>query len=54
MPETPPRASLLLRVPPELKARLVAHAARLGVSANAAAATLLDRALRAEERKAQR
>lgn len=53
MTDTARRAALLLRIPPDLKARLAAHAKRLGVSSNAAAAVLLDRALRDEERRAR-
>jgi predicted HicB family RNase H-like nuclease len=51
MTDSTPRVALLLRLPPDLKARLAAHAARLGISANAAAVTLIDRALHAEEKK---
>jgi hypothetical protein len=53
MPEKELRVVITLRAPTELKARLAAHAARLGVSANAAALTLLDAALRDAERKAR-
>jgi plasmid stability protein len=45
------RVVITLRAPVDLKARLDAYAARLGISANAAAITLLDDALRTEERK---
>lgn len=53
MSDKSPRVVITLRAPAELKARLDAHAARLGISANAAAVTLLDHALRAEERRAR-
>lgn len=51
MPEKTARVVITLRAPADLKERLDAYAARLGVSANAAALTLLDAALRTEERK---
>jgi predicted DNA-binding protein len=40
------RVVISLRAPVELKARLDAHAERLGISVNAAILTLLDAALR--------
>jgi len=39
---------LNLRVSPELKRRVVEHAARTGISINAAASVLLDEGLRAQ------
>lgn len=54
MNERPPRVVITLRAPADLKDRLDTHAARLGVSANAAALTLLDVALRAAERESNR
>ena len=53
MPEKSARVVITLRAPAELKARLDAHAARIGISTNAAALLLLDLALRAEERDAR-
>ena len=47
----PPRESLNLRVPPELKRRVVEHATRTGIPINAAASVLLDEGLRAQRRK---
>ena len=46
-----PRVVITLRAPVDLKDRLDAYAARLGISANAAALTLLNDVLRAEEKK---
>lgn len=45
------RASLNLRVPPDLKRQVEAYAQQMGISANAAACVLLAEALRAERRK---
>lgn len=45
------RASLNLRIPPPLKARIEDYAARMGLSLNAAASVLLDRGLRAAQRE---
>ena len=43
------RESLNPRVQPDLKRRVVEYAARTGISLNAAASVLLDKALRAED-----
>jgi hypothetical protein len=47
------RVVIYLRAPAKLRDRLDAHAARLGISANAAALILLDKALRNAEKEAQ-
>lgn len=47
------RVVITLRAPVGLKDRLDAHAARMGVSVNAAAVTLMDAALRAAEKDAR-
>lgn len=52
MPDKSPRAVITLRAPVELRDRLVAHAARSGVSLNAAALILLADALGRAEREA--
>lgn len=46
-----PRESLNLRVPPDLKRKIEAHAERMGISVNAAACVLLAEGLRAERRR---
>ncbi|MBA9007552.1 toxin-antitoxin system HicB family antitoxin [Thermomonospora cellulosilytica] len=46
-----PRESLNLRVPPELKRRIIEYAEQVGISINAAAVVLLTEGLRAEERR---
>lgn len=48
------RASLNLRVPPELKRRIEEYATQAGISINAAACVLLAEGLRAEERRRTR
>jgi len=53
MDENTARVVITLRAPAELQARLKAHAARLGISINAAALTLLDEALRNAEKEAR-
>ncbi|GAB3713801.1 hypothetical protein GCM10028793_49540 [Nocardiopsis oceani] len=45
------RESLNLRVPPDLKRNIEAHAERMGISINAAACVLLTEGLRAERRR---
>jgi predicted HicB family RNase H-like nuclease len=51
MNDKAPRVVITLRAPTVLKDRLDAHAARLGVSVNAAVLTLLDEALRAAKKE---
>lgn len=46
-----PRESLNLRVPVDVKERVVEYADRVGISINAAAVVLLTAGLRAERRK---
>lgn len=53
MDEKTAKVVIYLRAPAELRDRLDAHAKRLGISANAAALTLLDTALRAAEKDAR-
>ncbi|WP_326794224.1 toxin-antitoxin system HicB family antitoxin [Streptomyces sp. NBC_01808] len=45
------RESLNLRVPPDLKRQIEAHAQRMGISINAAACVLLAEGLRVEKRR---
>lgn len=51
MGEREPRESLNLRVPPDLKRKIEAHAQRMGISINAAACVLLTEGLRSERRR---